>query len=126
MVFNLFVLGTRCPFYANNDEIKFSSADMLHRLFKEVKVLPNIKSAKKRVLITAEHRAINVSRSSALKTSLKKVTTAINAKDATTAKANYQEAIKSLDSSARKGVIHKNQAARRKSRLAKKINAMAQ
>lgn len=87
--------------------------------------MPNIKSAKKRVLITAKNRAINVSRSSALKTSLKKVTTAINAKDATTAKANYQEAIKTLDSSARKGVIHKNQAARRKSRLAKKINAMA-
>lgn len=87
--------------------------------------MPNIKSAKKRVLIAAENRGINMSRSSALKTSLKKVTTAINAKDATTAKANYQDAIKTLDSSARKGVIHKNQAARRKSRLAKKINAMA-
>lgn len=88
--------------------------------------MPNIKSAKKRVLITAKNRAINVSRSSALKTSLKKVTNAINANDAGAAQANFQEAIKTLDSFARKGVIHKNQAARRKSRLAKKINAMAQ
>jgi small subunit ribosomal protein S20 len=91
-----------------------------------VKVLPNIKSAKKRVLISAENRRTNMSRSSALKTSLKKVTTAINAKDVAAAKANLQDAIKALDSSAGKGVVHKNQAARRKSRLAKKINAMAQ
>lgn len=88
--------------------------------------MPNIKSAKKRVLIAAENRQSNMSKTSALKTSLKKVTTAITTKDANTAKANLLDAIKILDSSARKGVIHKNQAARRKSRLAKKINAMAQ
>lgn len=88
--------------------------------------MPNIKSAKKRVLIAAENRQTNMSRSSALKTSLKKVTNAINAKDVTAAKANLQDAIKTLDSSASKGVVHKNQAARRKSRLAKKVNAMAQ
>ena len=86
--------------------------------------MPNIKSAKKRVTIAAENRLSNMSKSSALKTSLKKVTVAINAKDAAAAKTGLQDAIKTLDSSVNKGVIHKNQAARRKSRLMKKVNAM--
>lgn len=87
--------------------------------------MPNIKSAKKRVTVAAENRLSNMAKNSALKTSLKKVTTAIAAKDVTAAKTNLQDAIKTLDSSVNKGVIHKNQAARRKSRLTKKLNALA-
>lgn len=87
--------------------------------------MPNIKSAKKRVTIAAEHRMANMAKSSALKTSLKKVATAINAKDNATARQSLHDAVQTLDSSVSKGIIHKNQAARRKSRLAKKINALA-
>ena len=86
--------------------------------------MPNIKSAKKRVEVAAKRNEINVSRRSALRTSLKKVNASI-AKDPGTAQTNFINAVKTLDSAANQGIIHKNQAARRKSRLAKKINALA-
>ncbi|HEX3047521.1 MAG TPA: 30S ribosomal protein S20 [Bacillota bacterium] len=86
--------------------------------------MPNIKSAKKRVEVSAQRNEINVSRRSALRTSLKKVNTSI-AKEPATAQANLINAIKTLDAAAGQGIIHKNQAARRKSRLAKKVNALA-
>jgi small subunit ribosomal protein S20 len=93
--------------------------------FKEVKVLPNIKSAKKRVLVAADHHERNMAQRSAMKSSLKKATSSITAGDLETAKANLKIAIKTLDETASKGLIHKNQAARRKSRLTKKLNAIA-
>lgn len=93
--------------------------------FKEVKVLPNIKSAKKRVLVAADHRERNMSQRSELKSSLKKATSSITAGDLETAKVNLKIAIQTLDETATKGLIHKNQAARRKSRLTKKLNAIA-
>jgi small subunit ribosomal protein S20 len=74
-----------------------------------VKILPNIKSAKKRVKIASIKRAANMSQRSSLRTILKKTV-----------------AVKKLDEAASKGLIHKNQAARRKSRLMKKLNALAQ
>jgi small subunit ribosomal protein S20 len=86
--------------------------------------MPNIKSAKKRVGVAANRNEMNVSRRSALKTSLKKVNASV-VKDPATAQANLINAVKTLDSAVGKGIIHKNQAARRKSRLAKKINALA-
>ena len=86
--------------------------------------MPNIKSAKKRVEVAAQRNKINVSRRTALKTSLKKVNVAI-AKDPASVQATFISAVKMLDAAAGQGIIHKNQAARRKSRLAKKINAMA-
>jgi small subunit ribosomal protein S20 len=60
-----------------------------------------------------------------MKSSLKKATSSITAGDQETAKVNLKIAIQTLDETATKGLIHKNQAARRKSRLTKKLNAMA-
>jgi ribosomal protein S20 len=90
-----------------------------------VKVLPNIKSAKKRVLVAADHHERNMAQRSAMKSSLKKAASSITAGDVENAKVNFKIAAKTLDETASKGLIHKNQAARRKSRLAKKLNAIA-
>ncbi len=81
--------------------------------------MPNIKSAKKRVLVAA----LKNERNKAAKTELKTVLKKARAEDAT-AEAVKAAAIK-LDKSAGKGLIHKNKAARIKSRLAKKANASA-
>jgi small subunit ribosomal protein S20 len=89
-----------------------------------VKLLPNIKSAKKRVTIAAQNHDANTTKRSKLKTSLKKVTASITAKDLTAARSDLQSAIRIIDESATKGIIHKNQAARRKSRLTKRLNAI--
>lgn len=87
--------------------------------------MPNIKSAKKRVLVAADHRERNMAQKSEMKTSLKKAVSSITAGDLAVAKSDLKAAIKTLDETATKGLIHKNQAARRKSRLTKKLNALA-
>jgi small subunit ribosomal protein S20 len=91
-----------------------------------VKILPNIKSAKKRVKIASIKRSANMSQRSSLRTILKKTVASISVGDVSNAQTNLQLAVKKLDEAASKGLIHKNQAARRKSRLMKKLNAMAQ
>ncbi|HEY8465019.1 MAG TPA: 30S ribosomal protein S20 [Bacillota bacterium] len=88
--------------------------------------MPNIKSAKKRVKTSAFKRANNMAQRSALRTILKKTLASIAAGDAGVAKADLTLAVKRLDKAAAKGLIHKNQAARRKSRLMKKLNALTQ
>lgn len=84
--------------------------------------MPNIKSAKKRVLVNATKQARNKSRNSALKTALKKANVAIE-----TGADNKEElvkvAIKKLDQASTKGLLHKNNAARKKSALVTKLNA---
>ena len=87
--------------------------------------MPNIKSAKKRVLVAADHHSRNIAQQSVMKSSLKKATSSITAGDLETAKTNLKNAIQTLDATATKGLIHKNQAARRKSRLTKKLNAIS-
>lgn len=84
--------------------------------------MPNIKSAKKRVRVIAAKTAQNKAARSALKTELKKANIAIetNAEDKDLA---VRTAMKKIDQSAAKGLLHKNTAARRKSALAKKANA---
>ncbi|MBD5130223.1 MAG: 30S ribosomal protein S20 [Oscillospiraceae bacterium] len=79
--------------------------------------MPNIKSAKKRVLISEARTEANKSAKSALRTSIKKARA--EGADAATIKA----ASISVDKAAGKGLIHKNKAARLKSQLAKKANA---
>ena len=78
--------------------------------------MPNIKSAKKRVLVNAAKQARNKAEKTALETVLKKV-------DADTNAETVKVAVKAVDKSAAKGLIHKNAAARKKSQLAKKLNA---
>ena len=86
--------------------------------------MPNIKSAKKRVKVTATKTLINKAFNSSLKTEIKKANAAIangdEGKDAA-----VRVAIKKIDQAAAKGILHKNTAARRKSALAKKLNAGA-
>lgn len=81
--------------------------------------MPNIKSAKKRVLVSKVRNERNKAARSELKTVMKKA----RAEDAD-AQARLT-AVKKLDKAAGKGLIHKNKAARLKSRMAKKANASA-
>lgn len=83
--------------------------------------MPNIKSAKKRVLVNKTKAARNKSANSALKTAIKKANAAIEANAADKA-AVVAYAIKKIDQAAAKGLIHKNNAARKKSALVTKLN----
>ena len=83
--------------------------------------MPNIKSAKKRVLITEKKNSKNASQKSALRTSVKKAKVAIEAKDENAAAA-VKVASVDLDKAASKGLIHKKTASRKISRLAKALN----
>ena len=87
--------------------------------------MPNIKSAKKRVLIAEERNARNKARKSALKTSIKKFDAAVTEGNREAAETAYKVAVKSVDKASGCGLIHKNNAAHKKSSLAKKLNEMA-
>lgn len=85
--------------------------------------MPNIKSAKKRVLQSTKKHAINVSRKSAIKTAVKKVVTAVEELDVVTAKELLKDAESQLARARGKGVLHRNTVARKISRLAKAVAA---
>ena len=87
--------------------------------------MANIKSAKKRVLVNRKKAERNKSIKSAVKTSIKKVEVAIEAKDKEAAVAALQNAISTIDKAATTGVYHKNTAARKVSRLSKAVNTLA-
>jgi len=87
--------------------------------------MPNIKSAIKRVKTNEKRRALNASQKSALRTAVKAADQAIAGTDAGVAQAALIAATKKLDKAVTKGLIHKNAAARKKSRLAKKLNALS-
>jgi len=84
-----------------------------------VKDMPNIKSAIKRVKVNEKANLANSQAKSAMRTTVKKAENAVAAK-AENAQELLQAAYKSLDKAASKGLIHKNAAARKKSRLSKK------
>ncbi|EES73717.1 ribosomal protein S20 [Paenibacillus sp. oral taxon 786 str. D14] len=86
--------------------------------------MPNIKSAIKRVKTSDKRRALNASQKSALRTAVKTVDTALANNEVEAAKAAFVAATKKLDKAVTKGLIHKNAAARKKSRLAKKLNEL--
>ena len=86
--------------------------------------MPNIKSSVRSVKTDAERRAKNFAVRSTVKTATRKTLEAINGKQADEAKTLLTTAISTIDKAAKKGVIHKNAAARKKSRLMKKLNAM--
>jgi len=83
----------------------------------------NIKSQKKRILTDAKRAERNKAVKSELKTRTKKAVTKAGTDDGAE---SLRLAVKRLDMAAAKGVIHKNQAARRKSRLMRKVNAASQ
>ena len=86
--------------------------------------MPNIKSAKKRVITNAKKAVTNNTEVQRTKTAVKKTVKEVEAGNKEAATLKYNEAIKSIDKSVSSGLMHKNTAARRKSRLTKMLNNM--
>ena len=86
--------------------------------------MPNVKSAKKRVKTNAVKAERNRRAMSALRTSLKKVNAAVAANDQAAVDAALPVALSLIGRSAKKGLIHRNKAARQESRLMKRVNEM--
>ena len=87
--------------------------------------MPNIKSAKKRVLVIEKKTLENRMVKSAIKTELKKFEAAVSEGNKASAQELYNGCVKKLDQAAAKGVYHKNTVSRKKSQLAKAFAAMA-
>ena len=86
--------------------------------------MPNIKSAKKRVKVIKKKTLVNQIAKSQLKTAIKKFEVSLGeGKD--TASEAYKLAIKKIDQAAARGILHKNTAARKKSKLTLKLNNVA-
>ena len=86
--------------------------------------MPNIKSAKKRVLTSAKKKENNNVIETRTKTSVKKFVKEVEAGNKEEAKEKLNVAIKNIDKAASSGLMHKNKAARQKSRLMKMNNKM--
>ena len=87
--------------------------------------MPNIKSAKKRVLVIEKKTLENRMVKSAIRTELRKFDTAVTEGNKATAQELYNICVKKLDQAASKGVYHKNTVSRKKSQLAKAFAALA-
>ncbi|MCI8521179.1 MAG: 30S ribosomal protein S20 [Clostridia bacterium] len=87
--------------------------------------MPNIKSAKKRVKVIEKKTLINLSHKTALKTAVKKFEAAVAAGDKENAQTLFNDAVKKLDRGVSQGILHKNNAARKKSQLALKLAKLA-
>ena len=86
--------------------------------------MPNIKSAKKRVLVAEMRNARNKANKSALKTAMKKFEAAAAEGNRTEAEGAYKVAVKMVDKSVAKGILHKNNAAHKKSSMTLKLNSI--
>ena len=86
--------------------------------------MANTKQAAKRARQAVKARSHNMSQRSELRTALKKVTAAISAGDKIAAEAVFKSSVSTIDSIADKNIIHKNKAARHKSRLSAAIKAI--
>ena len=84
--------------------------------------MPNIKSSKKDVLRTAIRNEKNRAAKSVLKSTLKKFDTALAEGNREQADSAYKAAVKTVDESVKKGILHKNNAAHKKSSLTQKLN----
>ncbi len=87
--------------------------------------MANIKSAKKRILTSAKKAEANKAVKSSVKTAVKKVRTAVEAGDKALAQEQLKKAASTIDRAASKGVIHKNNAANKVSKLSSSVNKMA-
>ncbi|RJE47103.1 MULTISPECIES: 30S ribosomal protein S20 [unclassified Dehalobacter] len=85
--------------------------------------MPNIKSAIKRVQLSKLQNAKNTAARSSLRTAIRRFEEAVNNNPENAVEA-LQKASRALDKAAAKGLIHKNKAARKKSRMAKKFQAL--
>lgn len=86
--------------------------------------MANSAQAKKRARQAEDNRQLNTSQRSAMRTSIKKLQAAITTGDKDLATAAFKAAVPFLDKMARKGIIHKNAAARSKSRLNNAVRAL--
>ena len=86
--------------------------------------MPNIKSAKKRVAVIEKKTSQNKMIKSSVKTAIKKFNAALAAGDVAAAEKLLPETVSVIDSAASKGILHKNNAANKKSSLAKSLNAL--
>ena len=87
--------------------------------------MANIKSAKKRILVNRTKADRNKAIRSSVKTAMKKVFAAVEAGDKAAAAAELANATKSVETAGSKGVYHKNNVARKVSRMSKAVNEMA-
>jgi small subunit ribosomal protein S20 len=87
-------------------------------------IMANIKSQKKRILISAKENARNTSKRSAIKTAVKKYESAIEAKDIEKATALLPALESTIDAAKSDGILHINAAARKKARFAKMLNSI--
>ena len=86
--------------------------------------MANIKSAKKRILVNRSKALRNQMAKSQLKTFMKKFNAAVAANDKAAATELYPVVMKKIDQAVAHGILHKNNAARKKSRFTKQLNAM--
>jgi small subunit ribosomal protein S20 len=94
-------------------------------MISEVDKLANIKSAKKRILVTETKTARNKAAKSRVKTYVKKVEAAVAAKDKEAANDALKAAISEINKAGSKGIYHKNTCSRKISRLTKAVNGIA-
>ena len=87
--------------------------------------MANIKSAKKRILVTRPRAERNKAVKSSVKTAIKKVFAAIESGDKAAAQAELVAATKTIEMAGSKGVYHKNNVARKVARISKAVNEMA-
>jgi small subunit ribosomal protein S20 len=88
--------------------------------------MPNTKTAKKRLRQNVVQRLRNRSMKKAIRTQCRKVREAVDAQDADRAESEFRLAAKRLDKAGAKNIIHRNAAARMKSRLSAKVKALKQ
>ena len=88
--------------------------------------MANIKSSAKRVLVSRVRAERNKADKSELKTTIKKFDAAATVGNKENAEAAYKAAVKTVDRAVSKGLLHKNNAARKKSSMASKMNALSE
>ena len=86
--------------------------------------MPNIKSAKKRVLVAESKAARNKAARSALKTDIKKFEAAVAEGNRSEADVAYKVAVKAVDKAAARGLLHRNNAANKKSKMTLKLSKL--
>ena len=101
------------------------STEIAIRFFTEVDKMANIKSAKKRILVNQTKYERNKAAKSAVKTAIKKVEAAVAANDKEAANTALVSATKLIEMAGSKGIYHKNNVARKISRLTKLVNTVA-
>ncbi len=84
--------------------------------------MPNIKSAKKRVVVSEKKAGVNKAFNTTIKTTAKKFDKALEEGDKAAITAAHRDAVRKLDAAVAKGYVHKNTAARKKSQMAKKVS----